>query len=103
MASKAGVTRWKGAAITIAIGIAVVVAMSKAHKRSNILNSADLKVSDVRIYYKSSARPTGVVVIAQIDDKSIAELGGRPTRGYRAAARARGCQSTHYSDYARNE
>src|SRR5216683_212689 len=78
MASKAGVTRWKGAAITIAIGIAVVVAMSKAHKRSNILNSADLKVSDVRIYYKSSARPTGVVVIAQIDDKSIAELGRWP-------------------------
>src|SRR5713226_7197674 len=76
MASKTGVTRWKGAAI--AIGIAVVVAMSKAHKRSNILNSADLKVSDVRIYYKSSARPTGVVVIAQIDDKSIAELGRWP-------------------------
>jgi adenylate cyclase len=78
MASKAGVTRWKGAAITIAIGIAVVVAMSKVHKRSKILNSADLKVSDVRIYYKSSARPTGVVVIAQIDDKSIAELGRWP-------------------------
>jgi adenylate cyclase len=78
MASKAGITRWKGAAITIAIGIGVVVAMSIVHKRSKILESADLKVSDVRIYYKSSARPTGVVVIAQIDDKSIAELGRWP-------------------------
>src|SRR3984893_12090460 len=78
MASKTGITRWKGAAITIAIGIAVVVAMSIVHKRSKILESADLKVSDVRIYYKSSARPTGVVVIAQIDDKSIAELGRWP-------------------------
>src|SRR5260370_75073 len=47
-------------------------------QRTDFLNSADRKLSGVWIYSKSCARPTGVVVIAQIDDKSIAELGRWP-------------------------
>jgi adenylate cyclase len=43
-----------------------------------VFDLAELKVSDLRMYVRRQPRLTGAVVIAAIDDKSIAELGHWP-------------------------
>jgi adenylate cyclase len=43
-----------------------------------VFDLADLKASDLRMYVTRRPQPTGAVVIAAIDDKSIAELGHWP-------------------------
>jgi adenylate cyclase len=64
---------------TIAIGlvtVAVVTALKEYYPEA--FEWAELKASDLRIYRGALHKPTGNVVIAVIDDKSIAELGRFP-------------------------
>jgi adenylate cyclase len=75
-----GVTnqRWTRV-FTIAIGlitIAAVTSLKQYYPRA--FEWAELKASDLRLYRGALRRPTGDVVIAAIDDKSIAELGRFP-------------------------
>src|ERR1019366_6760 len=80
-ASMAGSTRkqfWKSPLVTVAIGLAVVAAITYFN-RSGRLEPIELSASD-RLVYRAGATqaPSGAVVIARIDDKSIAELGRWP-------------------------
>jgi adenylate cyclase len=64
---------------TIAIGlvtVAVVTALKEYYPKA--FEWAELKASDLRIYRGALHQPTGNVVIAAIDDRSIAELGRFP-------------------------
>jgi len=66
-------------AFTIIIGlitIAAVTALKQYYPRA--FEWAELKASDLRLYRGALHKPTGKVVIATIDDKSIAELGRFP-------------------------
>ncbi len=66
-------------ALTIIFGLittATVTALKQYYPR--VFEWADLKTSDLRLYRGAIDRPTGNVVIAAIDDKSIAELGRFP-------------------------
>jgi adenylate cyclase len=78
MAKSAGKQFWKSPLATVAIGLAVVAAITYFN-RSGRLESIELSASD-RLIYRASAsqQPSGAVVIARIDDKSIAELGRWP-------------------------
>jgi adenylate cyclase len=79
MASKASTTRWSSALATASIGFAVVIAVSLVNSYNRkILELSELKASDLRLYYSAPPPPTGHVVIAAIDDKSVAELGRWP-------------------------
>jgi len=86
-------------AFTIAIGlltIATVTSFKQYYPRA--FEWAELKASDLRLYRGALLKPTGNVVIAAVDDKSIAELGRFPwprsvearlvsaLRNYKAAA-----------------
>ncbi|MGD0289887.1 MAG: adenylate/guanylate cyclase domain-containing protein [Candidatus Binataceae bacterium] len=69
---------WKSPLVTVAIGLAVVAAITYFN-RSGRLEPIELSASD-RLIYRAGATqaPSGAVVIARIDDKSIAELGRWP-------------------------
>jgi adenylate cyclase len=70
--------RWTRA-FTITIGlitIAVITALKQYYPKA--FEWAELKASDLRIYRGALHKPTGNVVIATIDDRSIAELGRFP-------------------------
>jgi adenylate cyclase len=75
-----GVTnqRWTRA-FTIGIGLVTIVAVTALKQYyPNAFEWAELKASDLRIYRGALHKPTGNVVIATIDDQSIAELGRFP-------------------------
>jgi len=78
MANPARKRFWKSPLVTVAIGLAVV-AIITYFNRSGRLESIELSASD-RLIYRQGALPppSGAVVIARIDDKSIAELGRWP-------------------------
>ena len=66
-------------AFTIIIGlitIAAVTALKQSYPRA--FEWAELKTSDLRLYQGALHKPSGKVVIAAIDDKSIGELGRFP-------------------------
>jgi adenylate cyclase len=66
-------------AFTIAIGLLTIAAVtSLKYYYPNPFEWAELKASDLRLYRGALHKPTGNVVIATIDDKSIAELGRFP-------------------------
>src|SRR6516162_10916394 len=66
-------------ATTIAIGILTIAAVTSLKQYyPKAFEWAELKASDLRIYRAALHKPTGNVVIAAIDDKSIAELGRFP-------------------------
>jgi adenylate cyclase len=69
---------WKSPLVTVAIGLAVVITLSSLN-RGGRLESIELSTSD-RLVYRTGAcpHPTGAVVIARIDEKSIAALGRWP-------------------------
>lgn len=69
---------WKSPLVTVVIGLFVVATITYFN-RAGRLESIELSASD-RLIYRSGALqpPTGTVVIARIDDKSIAELGRWP-------------------------
>ncbi len=73
-------TRRQGhAGHALLIGAAVLVALFALNKRHPAaFNLAELKASDLRMGVQRRPQPTGAVVIAAIDDKSIAELGHWP-------------------------
>jgi len=78
MANSTGKHFWKSRIITVVIGLAVVAAITYFNRRGR-LESVDLSASDRLIYHTGASQPpTGAVVIARIDDKSIAELGRWP-------------------------
>ena len=78
MANPAGKHFWKSALVTVGIGLAVIVTLSYLNRHGR-LESIELSASDRLIYRPGTyTRPTGAVVIARIDDKSIAELGRWP-------------------------
>jgi adenylate cyclase len=69
-----------GAALRgVVLGLLVIVALFwfGAHY-SRALETAELKASDLRLYARPGRKPLGVVVIAAVDDRSIAELGRWP-------------------------
>jgi adenylate cyclase len=64
---------------TIVIGLVTVAAVTALKEYyPKAFEWAELKASDLRIYRDALHKPTGNVVIAAIDDKSIAELGRFP-------------------------
>jgi adenylate cyclase len=66
-------------ALTIAIGLLTIAAVTSLKQYyPNVFEWAELKASDLRLYRGVLHKPTGNVVIAAIDDKSIAELGRFP-------------------------
>jgi adenylate cyclase len=78
MANSSGKQFWKSAYVTVGIGLAVVAALTFANRHGR-LESIELSASDQLIYRDGAfQRPSGAVVIARIDDKSIAELGRWP-------------------------
>lgn len=78
MASSAGTQFWKSALVTVGIGLTVVAAITYLNRHGR-LEPLELSASD-RLIYRAGAfqRPSGAVVVARIDDKSIAELGRWP-------------------------
>ena len=66
-------------AFTIIIGLITIAAVT-ALKQSypSAFEWAELKTSDLRLYKSALHAPTGKVVIAAVDDESIAELGRFP-------------------------
>ena len=78
MAETAGRQFWKSALVTVGIGLMVVVTVTYFNRHGR-LESIELSASD-RLIYRSGALqpPSGAVVIARIDDRSIAELGRWP-------------------------
>jgi adenylate cyclase len=61
------------------IGIAILTALFIFNGlRPAVFDLAELKASDLRMYVRGQPQLTGAVVIAAIDDKSIAELGHWP-------------------------
>jgi adenylate cyclase len=78
MANPARIHFWKSPLVTVAIGLAVVAAITGFNWRGR-LEPVELSASDHLIYGPGKdPHPTGVVVIAGIDDKSISELGRWP-------------------------
>jgi adenylate cyclase len=78
MAKRARNQFWKSPLVTVAIGLAVVATITSFNWRGR-LEAVELKASDSLIYAAGKyPHPTGVVVIAGIDDKSIADLGRWP-------------------------
>ena len=69
---------WRSPLVTVAIGLFVVATITY-FDRAGRLESIELSASDRLIYRPGASQPpTGAVVIARIDDKSIAELGRWP-------------------------
>jgi adenylate cyclase len=78
MANSARSHFWKSPLMTVAIGLSVVAAITSFNWRGR-LEPAELSASDHLIYGPGKyPHPTGAVVIAGIDDKSISELGRWP-------------------------
>jgi adenylate cyclase len=78
MAKSTGKQFWKSAYVTVGIGLAVVAAITFANRHGG-LESIELSASDRLIYRPGTYQPpSGAVVVARIDDKSIAELGRWP-------------------------
>jgi adenylate cyclase len=76
MATGRSTTQRRAAAITISLGFAVVIAVSMwtAYFPGTMMR-LDLMAFDVVLYRRGLNLPTGNVVIASIDDRSIAKLG----------------------------
>jgi adenylate cyclase len=69
---------WKSRLVTVAIGLLVVATITFFNRRGR-LESIELSASDRLIYRSSPSQPpSGAVVIARIDDKSISQLGRWP-------------------------
>jgi adenylate cyclase len=69
----------QGALLTLAIGVAVVVALFVFDARyPSLLNLLELKAFDLRLYARGTHKPHGEVVIVALDDKSIHDLGRWP-------------------------
>ena len=65
--------------VTLSIGFLVIVAITLLdHIFPGTLQNLELKASDLRIYSRELPKPTGTVVIAAVDDKSISRLGQFP-------------------------
>lgn len=78
MAIKAGTQRWR-AIKTILIGLSAVAAVTFVNgKPGGPLEHLELMASDLMVYAHAAQPPTGMVAIAAIDDKSIAEFGRWP-------------------------
>src|SRR5665213_908354 len=78
MANPARKQFWKSALVTVSIGLAVVATVGYLNRHGG-LELIELGASDQLIYRPGTLQPpTGRVVIARIDDKSIAELGRWP-------------------------
>jgi len=78
MAIPAGKHFWKSALVTVGIGLAVVATITYFNRHGR-LESIELSASDRLIYRPGASQPpSGAVVIARIDDRSIAELGRWP-------------------------
>ncbi len=78
MPTKAKISRWR-AMITISIGLAAVVVMTLVNRMpQGPLQHLELIVSDLMLYAHTPPQPTGLVAIAAIDDRSIAEFGRWP-------------------------
>jgi len=78
MAKSTGKQFWKSAYVTVGIGLTVVAALTFANRHGG-LESIELSASDRLIYRPGTYQPpSGAVVVARIDDKSIAELGRWP-------------------------
>jgi len=61
------------------LGLLVMVGLfSIAARYSRALEMAELKASDLRMYARPGRKPARIVVIAAVDDRSIAELGRWP-------------------------
>src|SRR5579885_3320187 len=64
---------------TFLLGLLVIVALFALDARyPSAVEMAELKASDLRMYARPGRKPLGVVAIAAVDDKSIAELGRWP-------------------------
>jgi adenylate cyclase len=64
---------------TFLIGASITVALFLLNSHyPTLLNFIELKADDLRLYARGVKAPTGVVAIAAIDDKSVAELGRWP-------------------------
>src|ERR1700722_11720124 len=69
---------WKSPLVTVAIGLAVGATLMFFNRQGR-RESIELSASDRLIYRAGASQPpSGAVVIARIDDKSIAELGRWP-------------------------
>lgn len=78
MAIRASNQRWR-AITTIAIGLAAVVVLTIVSRNpEGPLHHLELNALDLMVYSHAPPPPTGMVVIAGIDDKSIAEFGRWP-------------------------
>src|ERR1700719_2282007 len=78
MANSTGKQSWKSAYVIVGIGLAVVAALTFANRHGG-LESIELSASDRRIYRPAAYHPpSGAVVVARVDDKSITELGRWP-------------------------
>src|SRR5262249_49593283 len=78
MAIRASNQRWR-AITTIAIGLAAVVVLTIVSRNpEGPLHHLELNALDLMVYAHAPPPPTGMVVIAGIDDKSIAEFGRWP-------------------------
>lgn len=78
MAAKASNQRWRSIT-TILIGLSAVVGLTIAKSRDEgLLQHLELIASDWMVYAHAAPPPTGIVVIAAIDDKSIAQFGRWP-------------------------
>ncbi len=78
MAESARKASWKKPFTTVLIGLVVVTAMATLNRKRG-LEALELSVSDRIIYHHLAPRPpTGAVVIARVDDGSIAALGRWP-------------------------
>jgi adenylate cyclase len=78
MATRARNQRWR-ALKTVLIGLAAVAALTIVNRNPNgPLQHLELIADDLIVYSRAPAPPTGMVVIAAIDEKSIAKFGRWP-------------------------
>jgi adenylate cyclase len=79
MAARGAKPLRRSASITVAIGLVVVGTVAALnHLYPHALERVQLATYDWRLYHLQMPQPTGAVVIARIDDKSINELGRWP-------------------------
>lgn len=69
--------QYKFSLLTFLLGLAVAV-MVTALNKVHAFDRFEYTVNDFRMYWRAVPHPTGMVKIAAIDDKSIAELGQWP-------------------------
>jgi adenylate cyclase len=79
MATRGGKPLRRSALVTVVIGLAVVSATAALNDLyPHALERVQLATNDWRLYHLGMPPPTGKVVVARIDDKSIKELGRWP-------------------------